>query len=394
MSELANASILLGILLGAVLAAALATRRANRLANRILAALVAAVTLMLALGEVGSHWGFAGHPHLLGLAAPLPFLFGPLLYLYAIALTRPIERFDPRWLAHGLPFLGDVLFMAQAFYLKAADEKAPLALAADLGHAPTAYYVVGLLEVVQALTYLVLAWQALHRYGQKMTGYYSDLAQVDLRWLRGLVAAHLVIWGLVLLETALRWSGYAPVGMGPAVQIGSSFAIFLTGYVSLSQTDLAQKATAARMTEPQPEPQPEPEPPKYQPKYQRNRLDDAEAQELEAKLDVLMEKEHLYRESALTLSVLANRLGVPPHALSQLLNVRIGKSFFFFVNTHRVEALKRALLDPAQAGRGVLELAFEVGFSSKSTVNSFFKKLTGTTPTAFRSARSLEESRG
>src|SRR5688572_13524255 len=136
MRELANAMILLGILLGLALVPALATRRANRLANRILAALVTAVALMLVLGEIGHRWGFAGHPHLLGLGAPLPFLFGPLLYLYAIALTRPIERLDPRWLAHGLPFLGDVLFMAQAFYLKAADEKVPIALAADAGHAP------------------------------------------------------------------------------------------------------------------------------------------------------------------------------------------------------------------------------------------------------------------
>jgi AraC-like DNA-binding protein len=77
-------------------------------------------------------------------------------------------------------------------------------------------------------------------------------------------------------------------------------------------------------------------------------------------------------------------MGVPPHTLSQLLNVRVGKTFFVFVNTHRVEALKVVLHDPARAARGVLDLAFEVGFGSKSTANSFFKKITGTTPTAFR----------
>jgi AraC-like DNA-binding protein len=38
----------------------------------------------------------------------------------------------------------------------------------------------------------------------------------------------------------------------------------------------------------------------------------------------------------------------------------------------------------------VLDLGFEVGFSSKSTLNSFFKKHTSTTPTTFR-ARALAQ---
>src|SRR5512140_3687292 len=117
MGDLLHTLILLGIIQGAVLACVLALRSANRLANRIMAALVACVALMMALGDIGSRWGFAGHPHLLGLGAPLPFLFGPLLFLYATALTRPLDRFDARWLAHGLPFIADVLFMAEVFYL-------------------------------------------------------------------------------------------------------------------------------------------------------------------------------------------------------------------------------------------------------------------------------------
>jgi AraC-like DNA-binding protein len=43
-----------------------------------------------------------------------------------------------------------------------------------------------------------------------------------------------------------------------------------------------------------------------------------------------------------------------------------------------------AFADPSKAARGVLDLALEVGFGSKSTLNAFFKRHTGTTPTAFR----------
>jgi hypothetical protein len=101
-----------------VLAVVLWFRRANQLANRLLAALLAGVALMLLLIDLEARFGFAGQPHLLGLSAPLPFLFGPLLYLYTVALTRPVVRFEPRWLAHALPFVAAVLFWLQVFYLK------------------------------------------------------------------------------------------------------------------------------------------------------------------------------------------------------------------------------------------------------------------------------------
>lgn len=432
MRDLVNTAILLGVLQGAGLALVLWARGANQLANRILAVLVAGITLMLLLGDLERRWGFDGHPHLLALGAPLPFLFGPLLYLYAIALTRPVTRVDPRWVVHALPFVADVLYMAQAFYLKSGDEKLLLARLAAQPTAPISLQVVATLEVVQALVYLLLTWRALERYGRKMQGYFSDLTRIDLRWLKALVLAHLGVWSVVLVATFLRMVGHPARGLGPVVQLGGSFAIFLTGYVSLWQPELAQKASAARVAEseapsdppPPPEPAREPAaptqppeptgstqpttaatdapdaaaldatdvqvvapapPPPPPPRYQRNRLDDAEAGELVAKLEALMAGKQLYREPGLTLPTLADALGITPHMLSQILNVRVGKSFFAYVNAYRAEALKEALADPGRSGRGVLELAFEVGFSSKSTLNSSFKKHTGMTPTEFRS---------
>jgi AraC-like DNA-binding protein len=384
MHDLASTVVLLGVLQGAVLAAVLWTRRANRLANRLLAALVAAVALMLALGELQSRYAFHGYPQLLAVSTPLPFLFGPLLYLYVVALTRPAERFDPGWAVHALPFAGDVLYMAQGFYLKAPDEKIAIARASDVGQVALSFHVVGFLEVVVALAYLALAWRALEQYGLKMRGYFSDLAGIDLRWLKGLVVAHAVVWCVVLGATVLR-AMHQPNALGLAVGVGSSLAIFLTGYISVWQPEVAQKARAAS--------HPSEDPglaeslivsPRPVQKYQRNRLDDGEARELVAKLEAMMGQRRMYRDAALTLGALADALGTTPHALSQVLNVHVGKSFFVFVNGYRAEALMEALADPSRAGRGVLDLAFEVGFASKSTLNAFFKRHTGTTPTAYR----------
>jgi AraC-like DNA-binding protein len=124
------------------------------------------------------------------------------------------------------------------------------------------------------------------------------------------------------------------------------------------------------------------------PKYQRNRLDEADAEELARKVIAQMKEGKLYRDGELTLQALADAVGATPHMLSQVLNLRLRKSFFVFVNSYRTEELMAALADPAQRERGVLELAIEAGFNSKSTINSFFKRYTGLTPSEFRLRRS------
>jgi AraC-like DNA-binding protein len=189
------------------------------------------------------------------------------------------------------------------------------------------------------------------------------------------------VWSVVIVSEAVRALGIDSAllrGLTRTVQIASALVIFLIGYMSVWQPDLYQKASQARVAEPSPAP------PAAQPKYQRNRLDDDEAAELVAKLESIMTSDERFRDGGLTLQMLADSLGATPHMLSQVLNVRIGKSFFVFVNGYRAEALKVALADPEQSERGVLDLALAAGFNSKSTLNSFFKRHTGMTPTEYR----------
>jgi AraC-like DNA-binding protein len=106
--------------------------------------------------------------------------------------------------------------------------------------------------------------------------------------------------------------------------------------------------------------------------------------ELLARLDTVTRLEKPWLEPDLTLAGLATRTGLSQHNLSQLLNEELGKSFFDYVNQHRVEEVKRCLLDPAYASQTILEIALASGFSSKTAVNSAFRQHTGTTPSQFR----------
>ena len=97
-----------------------------------------------------------------------------------------------------------------------------------------------------------------------------------------------------------------------------------------------------------------------------------------------MDKEKPYRETGLTLPMLAHMIQVSPHHLSQVINEKLNKSFFDFVNEYRVDDAKKAMTGPDAGRFSILGIAMDAGFNSKSAFYTAFKKHTGITPSRFK----------
>jgi AraC-like DNA-binding protein len=118
-------------------------------------------------------------------------------------------------------------------------------------------------------------------------------------------------------------------------------------------------------------------------RYERSGMDASMMNDYEAALAAFMRKSRIYLEPDLSLEVLATRMKMSRHHLTQLLNEKVEKNFYGFINEYRIgEAIGR-LNDPS-LHVNILSLAFDCGFNSKSSFNNYFKKITGTTPTAYR----------
>jgi AraC-like DNA-binding protein len=98
-----------------------------------------------------------------------------------------------------------------------------------------------------------------------------------------------------------------------------------------------------------------------------------------------MTGEALYKKSDLSINDLASRLGVHPNNLSQTINQKEKKNFYDFVNTYRFEEFKRLISLQKNQQYTLLSLAYDCGFSSKSSFNRYFKKATGQTPSEYSS---------
>ena len=121
-------------------------------------------------------------------------------------------------------------------------------------------------------------------------------------------------------------------------------------------------------------------------RYERSGLGTDEAAQLEARLRAVMERDAPWRESELTLADLAGRLQTTPHKLSEVLNGRVGQTFYDFVNGYRVREVQRRIEGGDARRLKMLAIALDAGFASKSTFNDAFKKQTGHTPSAYRAS--------
>jgi putative transcriptional regulator, araC family len=121
------------------------------------------------------------------------------------------------------------------------------------------------------------------------------------------------------------------------------------------------------------------------PEYRKSGLKAEEAPELHQQLLRLMQTEKPYLEPKLSLTQLAERLGVLPNHLSQIINQYEEKNFYDFVNSYRVEEFIALAKKDTDKNFNLLGLAFEAGFNSKSSFNQVFKKFKGQTPSEFLS---------
>jgi AraC-like DNA-binding protein len=119
-------------------------------------------------------------------------------------------------------------------------------------------------------------------------------------------------------------------------------------------------------------------------RYENSTLSQDKASIYLQKLVNSMQQDKLYLHPDLSLQMLAEQLNIPPHYLSQVINEQLGQNFFDFINSHRIEEVKRRLLDSQYQHLTILAIAFDSGFNSKSAFNVAFKNHTGLTPTQYR----------
>lgn len=121
----------------------------------------------------------------------------------------------------------------------------------------------------------------------------------------------------------------------------------------------------------------------YSIKYRNSGLTETFAEELNENLIRLMSVDKIFLDSELNLEELSKNLNTSIHLASQLINQYYNKNFRDYINDFRIDEAKDLIMK--HKNPHIDKIAFDVGFKSKSSFYSAFKKRTNVSPSKFKS---------
>lgn len=378
-----------GAVQGVLVSFLLVRQKKNQLANRLLAALILVISAQSVLVGFDTRDFFLRFPHLSKVGWLLPTLFGPLIYLFTVKVSSEKPQFRLKDLLHFIPFCTYFLLLLP-YYLKSASEKR-LYLTnfekASLDDFGILNQITNLIHIV----YIASALVHIHRHKKNILNNFSELKEKKLNWLQQLIT---FIFALLLFSVAVFYSKKFNIPFVEDVYhfhyLGVIICIYWIGYKALSQPEIFNKEIV-RQDKPVPvATAPEPVESAEPVKYEKSGIPDDLAAEYTDRLLMYMNTSKPYLNNDYTLQNLSDDTGIPKHHLSQVINDKLGKNFFTFINEYRVQAAQELLLNDQYKHYTILAVAMEAGFSSKATFNSVFKKITGITPSQFAAGQKIE----
>ena len=312
-------------------------------------------------------------PALAGVQFPFRVLLGPALYFYAHATMSPNKAINRQvWaLALSGPVLV-ILVMLPFIFVISPEEK--LALANPLTRDPKLWQIAvftclsaTFVFILFTVLFLMMALKLHHSHRLQLMERFSEIEQRSLTWFKPV----LLIWGAAWLMYAIEFSlsalGWLWFGSGKVLPILEAVALAIFIQKALSQKVLSESE-------------------KGLPRANKTRtalLSTEKMQLIASKLERAMIDDKLFLQDNLSLNKLSESISETENHISETLSQFLNTKFFQFVNGFRIEEAKRALQN---SDKLVTTIAFDVGFNSKSTFNTAFKKIVGYSPSAYRNS--------
>jgi AraC-like DNA-binding protein len=307
------------------------------------------------------------YPGLLVFLITISLLNNPVFYLYALSICYSDFKLRPKHLLHAIPFILINLELVPRFYLAGFTEK--IFILSSYATIPELRWMT-VIGHLQFIGYIIGIFLLLKKYRKVYLENYADPKIITYRWLFQFALVDTIVHGIVLVKDVLKISGSGVVFDNLQLLVGINAVFILCWFVfkALYNPDLFRGVSF-----------------QLQPlKEQSEAVTDTETLK---KIEILrryMRQNEPYLEPSLTIQQLARQVKIPAKELSILINLYLGQHFFDFVNEYRIRKAMQLLKEDLQKERTVQEIFYEVGFNSKSSFNTAFKKHTAITPKEYR----------
>ena len=301
----------------------------------------------------------------------------PLFYLYVLAVCYSDFRLKWKHLIHVIPFVVVNLVFIPRFYLASGTEK--LHFFEFHNQMPEMYFFQILVEI-QYFFYIVSVFLILKKYREIYLENYTNPSTSTYKWLFQMTVVFLAAHSLVVLKNLLRYTDFDKTFIWSSILVGSVALLVTCWFVlkAMNHPELFRGINSKlQLTK------------DILPKENdvveeiNSNQNEAITSQISMLKNYMTEKEP-YLDPSLTIQELANQINIPVRDLSVLINHHMDQHFFDFVNEYRIQKAMHILKDQSKSNLTILEILYEVGFNSKSSFNTSFKKYTNLTPTAYR----------
>lgn len=293
-------------------------------------------------------------------------LLGPLIYFHVRTSVDAGYLFKASRSVHGIPALLHLSLLIplaivgpdlRADYIQAYIDR-------ELYRSFIPEIRVGL---VVTLIYVVASFFWIRRFERHMVEVASFDDERHVRWLKSFTLMLLLLMSLVGV-----FSLFESFQIAAAITIAG--LIFSVSFVAIAWPDLFHGIAPALQLDTEQDEE----------KYVASSLEDHQKETFLKRIREHFNDSEPYLDHELTLRQVSDQVDIPHRYVSQVINERLGQHFMDFVNSYRVERAQALLNDPSSEHLSIDGIGWEAGFKSRSAFYTAFKKVTSTTPGAFR----------
>lgn len=363
---IAAISVFISLLLAAFL---LTVKTERKLENRLFAAFL--IINAIDMSGLFMHY-FTDSYNLKTFKMSAYLLVMPLFYLYVNAVCYSDFTLKRKHLLHLIPFIVANLILVPRFYL--AEGLAKEYFFKHMWDSPEMFFY-QLIAELQYFFYIIAVFMILKKYKKIYLENYTNSSTLLYKWLFQLTMILLFIHVCIIFKNTIRYTAYNDLFIWIHIVAGTSFLLAACWFIlkALNYPELFRRIDSTL----------QPTKDFTETLEIENKTDETKSIQIKQLKNFMVEKEP-FLEPSLTIQELAHQVGIPVRDLSVLINHHLNQHFFDFVNEYRIKKAMMILKDPAKKDVTVLEILYEVGFNSKSSFHTSFKKYTNQTPIAFR----------
>ena len=305
------------------------------------------------------------------------FLQIPIFYLYVVSVCYSDFKLKPKHLIHLLPFLIANVILLPRFYLVDTASKINFIInRKSMIEIPFNHFLIHIQIVIYFTAVFMLLRKVKKLYLENNAGTHIN----SYNWLFQFTVVLTILYSWAIVKNILKFSDYQYISEW--IKIGGLvFQMFIVCWYLFKalnnpslfrNIDSKLKLVSDIILE--------------EKKSETITISEKEYQEDLVKLKQYMIEEKPFLNPSLTIQDVSSAIEIPVRELSLLINHKLEQHFYDFVNTYRIENAMDILKDATKSKVTILEILYEVGFNSKSSFNTAFKKHTGNTPTSYRNS--------